>query len=88
MWSHFPPEPVPIDDGPERPSAPPRSRRAPSRLLPVVQCLAEGGLLAVIAAAVQALFGEVPDHRSVRVRHPGRGGDGLGPPPPMARADG
>ncbi len=59
MWSHFPPEPVPIDDGPERPSAPPKPPR-PSRLLPVVQCLAEGGLLAVIAAAVQALFGEVP----------------------------
>jgi hypothetical protein len=29
-------------------------------MLPVVQCLAEGGLLAVVAAAVQALFGEVP----------------------------
>lgn len=59
MWSQFPSEPIPIDDGPERPSAPPKPQR-PSRLLPVVQCLAEGGLLAVIAAAVQALFGEVP----------------------------
>jgi hypothetical protein len=29
-------------------------------MLPVVQCLAEGGLLAVVAAAIQALFGEVP----------------------------
>ena len=59
MWSHFPPEPTPIDDGPERRSAPPKPP-GPSRLLPVVQCLAEGGLLAVFAAAVQALFGEVP----------------------------
>ncbi len=29
-------------------------------MLPLVQCLAEGGLLAVVAAALQALFGEVP----------------------------
>jgi len=29
-------------------------------MLPVVQCLAEGGLLAVAAAAIQALFGEPP----------------------------
>jgi hypothetical protein len=63
MWSNFPPEPIAIDAGPDRrpedptrPAKPPR----PSRMLPVVQCLAEGGLLAVVAAAVQALFGEPP----------------------------
>jgi hypothetical protein len=60
MWSNFPPEPVPIDAGAERrPAASPDPPR-PSRMLPVVQCLAEGGLLAVVAAALQALFGEVP----------------------------
>lgn len=60
MWSHLPPEPVPLGDEPERkPAAAPGPAR-PSRLLPAVQCLAEGGLLAVVAAAVQALFGEVP----------------------------
>src|SRR5688572_21481263 len=60
MWSNFPPEPVPIDAEPERgPAAPPGPPR-PSRMLPVVQCLAEGGLLAVMAAALQVLFGEVP----------------------------
>ena len=60
MWSHLPPEPVPIGEEPERkPAVAPRPAR-PSRLLPVAQCLAEGGWLAVIAAAVQALFGEVP----------------------------
>lgn len=60
MWSNFPPEPDPIDAEPERrPAAPPGPPR-PSRMLPVVQCLAEGGLLAVVAAALQALFGEVP----------------------------
>jgi len=60
MWSNFPPEPVPVDAGPDRrPAAPPGPVR-PSRMLPVAQCLAEGGLLAVVAAALQALFGEVP----------------------------
>ena len=54
MWSHFPPEPVPLGDEPDgRPAPAPRPAR-PSRLLPVTQCLAEGGLLAVVAAAVQA----------------------------------
>ena len=60
MWSNFPPEPVPIDAEPQRrPAAPPGPPR-PSRMLPLAQCLAEGGLLAVVAAALQALFGEVP----------------------------
>ena len=61
MWSHSPPDPVPLGDEPQRPprvEAPAEAR--PSRLLPVVQCLAEGGLLAVVAAALQALFGEPP----------------------------
>ena len=63
MWSNFPPEPIPIGAGDDRrpevaprPAGPPRG----SRLLPIVQCLAEGGLLAVVAAAVQAVFGELP----------------------------
>jgi hypothetical protein len=57
MW--LPVEPVAVGDEPERkPTAETPVR--PSRLLPIVQCLAEGGLLAVIAAAVQAVFGEVP----------------------------
>jgi len=60
MWSNYPPEPVPIEAEPDRrPPATPRATR-PSRMLPVVQCLAEGGLLAVVAATVQAVFGEVP----------------------------
>lgn len=60
MWSHLPPEPVPLGEEPERkPAAAPRPTR-PSRLLPLAQCLAEGGWLAVVAAAVQATFGEVP----------------------------
>ena len=54
MWSHFPPEPVPLGDEPDGKPAPARRPARPSRLLPVTQCLAEGGLLAVVAAAVQA----------------------------------
>jgi hypothetical protein len=64
MWSHSPPDPVPIGDEPAprvRPEAPtPGADARPSRLLPVVQCLAEGGWLAVVAAAIQAMFGEPP----------------------------
>jgi uncharacterized protein YfiM (DUF2279 family) len=60
MWSHLPPEPIPLGDEPERKPAVAPGPARPSRLLPVVQCLAEGGLLAVVAAAIQALFGEVP----------------------------
>ncbi len=62
MWSHSPPDPVPIGDEPQRPPAAEKAARneRPSVLLPVVQCLAEGGLLAVVAAAIQALFGEPP----------------------------
>ena len=57
MW--LPIDPVAVGDEPEpRPTAETPAR--PSRLLPIVQCLAEGGLLAVIAAAIQAVFGEVP----------------------------
>jgi hypothetical protein len=57
MW--LPVDPVAVGDEPEaKPTATTPAR--PSRLLPVVQCLAEGGLLAVVAAAVQALFAEVP----------------------------
>ena len=60
MWSHFPPEPVPLgDEAEQKPAVAPGPAR-PSRLLPVAQCLAEGGLLAVVAAALQALAGEVP----------------------------
>ena len=60
MWSRSPPEPIPVETGMESlPSTRPRVDR-PSRLLPVTQCLAEGGLLAVIAAAIQAVFGEIP----------------------------
>ena len=58
MWRHVP-DPVAVGDEPTaRPRA--EAEAQPSRLLPVVQCLAEGGLLAVIAAALQAVFGEVP----------------------------
>ncbi|MEK6191390.1 MAG: DUF4129 domain-containing protein [Chloroflexota bacterium] len=60
MWSNYPPEPVPIGVEPDGRPAPPPSPPRPSRLLPVAQCVAEGGLLAVVAAALQALFGEVP----------------------------
>jgi hypothetical protein len=60
MWSNYPPEPVPVGVEPDERPAPPPSPPRPSRLLPVAQCVAEGGLLAVVAAAVQALFGEVP----------------------------
>ena len=70
-----------------RPSAPPKPPR-PSRLLPVVQCLAEGGLLAVIAAAVQALFGEVPTIGPFEFAILAGAGIGVGPPSPMARAHG
>ncbi len=60
MWSHLPPEPVPLgDEAEQKPAVAPGPAR-PSRLLPVAQCLAEGGLLAVVAAALQALAGEVP----------------------------
>lgn len=61
MWSHSPPDPVPLGDEPQPPprAEGPTAARS-SRLLPVVQCLAEGGLLAVVAAALQALFGEPP----------------------------
>jgi hypothetical protein len=64
MWSHSPPDPVPLGDEPAPRLQPePRAETGParpSRLLPVVQCLAEGGWLAVVAAAIQALFGEPP----------------------------
>ena len=62
MWSRPPPDPVPVGDEPavrprpENEAAPAR----PSRMLPVVQCLAEGAWLAVVAGAIQALFGEPP----------------------------
>jgi hypothetical protein len=58
MWQHIP-DPVAVGDEPA-PKAVAPTEAQPSKLLPVVQCLAEGGLLAVVAAAVQALFGEVP----------------------------
>jgi hypothetical protein len=63
MWSHSPPDPVPLGDEPAprvRPDDAEPAPARPSRLLPLVQCLAEGGWLAVVAAAVQALFGEPP----------------------------
>lgn len=60
MWSNYPPEPVPVDVEPDARPAPPTGPPRPSRLLPVAQCVAEGGLLAVVAAALQAMFGEVP----------------------------
>ncbi len=62
MWSHSPPDPVALGDEPQRPPTAENAEAPahPSRMLPVVQCLAEGGLLAVVAAAIQALFGEPP----------------------------
>jgi len=60
MWSNYPPEPVPVGVEPDARPAPPTGPPRPSRLLPVAQCVAEGGLLAVVAAALQAMFGEVP----------------------------